>query len=74
MIKQVNGKWVSECQLCDWNTIEETEKDAREALNRHIDVTHKKSTISVTRRRSPAKEEDKQGNLPEAEKPQGTQK
>ncbi|MBD3172809.1 hypothetical protein GF326_10085 [Candidatus Bathyarchaeota archaeon] len=74
MIKQVDGKWVAECKLCDWKTIEETEKGARKVLNRHIDVTHKKPTVTVPQRRSPVKEENKQGNLPEAEKPQGTQK
>lgn len=74
MIKQVDGKWVAECKLCDWDTIEETEKGAREGLNHHIDVTHKKPTVTVTERRSPVKEENKQGNLPEAEKTQGTQK
>ena len=74
MIKEKEGQWLVNCELCSWSTEASTEKDAQQELNRHLDVVHKRPTFKITEKDSPVPDDIKQGDLPEAEKPQGITK
>lgn len=74
MIKEKNGKWLVNCELCSWHTETDIEKEAQQELNRHLDVVHKQPTFKITEKDSPVPDDVKQGNLREAQKPQGITK
>jgi len=74
MIKKQGDKWLAKCELCSWSMEKNTEKEAQEEYNRHLDLVHKKPQMNITEKRSPVPANEKQGNLPEAQKPQGITK
>jgi predicted small metal-binding protein len=74
MIKEKNGKWLVTCVLCSWRAETNTEQEAQQELSRHLDVVHKQPSFTITERESPVTDDIKQGNLREAQKPQGITK
>jgi hypothetical protein len=74
MIKKEGTNWIVRCDICSWNTETKTEYEAKQQLNRHLDINHKKPARKIKEKKSPVTDDIKQANLPEAEKPQGITK